>query len=209
LSLYVCAILFAKLVWPQQTAPSGTPHKYALLIGINNYKYSNPREGFPNLNGCINDILRMQKLLLNFGFDPKSIEIKKDSDASHDAVLQAIHQLALKASPGDIVVIHFSGHGSHMPDPARINRVDETLVAYDSRNPSKTGDPTGGDITGEQLNLAINEIRTKHITVIIDSCYSAGLISRSISTGLSRSIPPFKSISLPPNARAVEGCHLS
>jgi hypothetical protein len=205
-SVLLCAsaILFAHIALSQQTTSVAAPHKYALLIGINNYEYSNPNEGFPNLNGCVNDILRMQKILLSFGFDPKDIAMMKDSNASHDAVLQAIHQLALKAAPGDVVVIHFSGHGSHITDPARINGVDETLVAYDSRNPRKTDDPTGGDITGEQLNQAINQIRTKHITVIIDACYSAGLISRSISTGLSRSIPPYKSVSVPPAAPTMQ-----
>jgi hypothetical protein len=188
----VASPLLANAATLQTNQPGSKPQKYAVLVGINKYKYSNSRDGFPNLNGCVNDVLRMQKLLLSFGFDPRNIRLLKDAEASHDEVLHALQDLASRAAPGDIVVIHFSGHGSHMDDPAMINGVDETLVAYDSRDPHKADDPTGGDITGEQLSQAIRQIKTKNITVIVDACYSAGLISRSISTALSRGIPPFK-----------------
>ena len=93
-----------------QTSP-GTPAKLALLVGINNYKYS---ANISSLAGSINDVEDMRRLLIGkFEFPPENIVVLTDSQATHAAIIDAIRtHLIAKARPGDIVVFHYSGHGS-------------------------------------------------------------------------------------------------
>lgn len=170
--------------------PTSEPRKLALLIGINRYKYSDPKKGFYNLEGCINDIHRMKNLLIGkFGFKAGDIKMLADEEATHQNILDAIRSfLTNQARSDDVVVIHFSGHGSQASDPAKINQLAETIVPYDSR------DPEGkvSDITGDELAKYVSELsaKTKFVTIILDSCHSGDLIGRGLRMGLARSIPP-------------------
>ena len=109
----------------------------------------------------------------------------KDAGATKAAIINAFrNDLTAKAGPGDIVVFHYSGHGSRMPDANgdEVDRYDETIVPQDSRQ--------GGvfDISDDELNGLLRELsqKTRNVTVILDSCHSgtalraAGLTIRQI-----------------------------
>jgi hypothetical protein len=192
-----------------ETPHPDTPHrKLALLIGINKYKYSDPKIDFYNLHGCLNDIHKMRNLLIGkFQFKPDDVKMLANEQATHDGILNTIRSFLIdQTNPGDIVVIHFSGHGSQASDPSKINQLDETIVPYDSR------DPQGkvSDITGDELAKYVSELsaKTKFVTVILDSCHSGDLIGKGLQMGQARSIPPDRR-KLPQGAqvatKAVEG----
>ena len=167
LLIVVFACLATKQVAGQtETAnPAAAPRKLALLIGINQYKYSDPKHGFHNLHGCINDIQRMRTLLIGkFGFKPEEVKMLQDSQATHQGIISAIQTFLInQVKPGDIVVIHFSGHGSQASDPLKINQLDETIVPYDSRDPQgKVSDITGDELAGYISQLSA---KTKFVTV--------------------------------------------
>ncbi|MGO9272147.1 MAG: caspase domain-containing protein [Terriglobia bacterium] len=181
-------------------SPPGAPNKLALLVGINNYKY--PDRVSP-LAGSINDVEDMRQVLIGkFDFPPENILVLKDAQATHAAIIQAIQtQLIAKAQPGDIVVFHYSGHGSQMPDVThkKISGLDETIVPYDSRDPAgKVFDISGAELHGLLLQLAA---KTRNVTFILDSCHSGTLVRgarvRSIPAD-TRTPPP-----LPPYAVAT------
>jgi len=188
--------------------PGQAPRKLALLVGINTYKYSNPKQGFYNLHGCINDIQRMRNLLIGkFGFKPEDVKMLQDSQATHQGILSAIESFLInQVKPGDIVVIHFSGHGSQASDPLKINQLDETIVPYDSRDPQgKISDITGDELAGYISQLSA---KTKFVTVILDSCHSGDLIGKGLRMAQVRSIPPDlrkQSQAASMSARSVEG----
>ena len=183
---------------PQGTAdqpvslPPGAPGKLALLVGINNYKYS---DRISTLAGSLNDVEEMRQLLIGkFEFPPENILVLTDSQAAHAAIINAIQtHLIAKARPGDIVVFHYSGHGSQMKDVTgkMISGVDETIVPYDSR------DPTGKvfDISGAELHPLLLQLakKTKNLTFVLDSCHSGTLVRgarvRSIAAD-TRTPPP-------------------
>ena len=123
-------------VAPAQSPGGASPKKLALLIGINTYKY--PDRVSP-LAGSINDVEDMRRVLVEkFQFPPENILILKDSQATHAGIIEAIKgHLIAKAQQGDIVVLHYSGHGSQMKDITgkMISGVDETIVPYDPRDP--------------------------------------------------------------------------
>ena len=156
-------------------APAPAVTKRALLVGINNYKYP---DRISPLAGSLNDVEDMRQLLVGkFEFAPENIVVLKESAATHAGILNAIQtQLVDKTQPGDIVVFHYSGHGSQMKDPTgkMISGLDETIVPYDSRDPDgKVIDITGAELHSSLVKLAS---RTRNLTFILDSCHSGTLV---------------------------------
>jgi len=176
----------------------GAPQKLALLVGINNYKYP---DRISPLAGSINDVEDMRQVLIGkFEFPPENIMVLEDSQATHAAIVQAIQtHLIAKAQPGDIVVFHYSGHGSQMKDVTgkMISGLDETIVPYDSRDPEgKVFDISGAELHGLLLQLAA---KTKNLTFILDSCHSGTLVRGARV----RSIPADTRTPPPPPSYAV------
>ncbi|MGF1459799.1 MAG: caspase family protein [Leptolyngbyaceae cyanobacterium] len=159
-------------VWAQSTN-----RKLALLVGINDYPINS---NFAPLNGCVNDVeLQYQLLVHRFGFNPADIVKLTDAQASRDGILTAFEEHLLKqAQPGDVVVFHFSGHGSRVLDPDQdfADGFNSTLVPVDSTLPEgfpREGGPVD-DITGHTMFLLGRAMPTENYTVVLDSCHSGG-----------------------------------
>jgi hypothetical protein len=188
---------------PASGGPSG-PNKLALLIGIDNYEYPN---AVSPLAGSLNDVEDVKALLIGkYEFPEAGIVVLKNSQATHAAIIAAIqNHLIAKAQPGDIVVVHYSGHGSQMKDVSgtKISGLDETIVPYDSR------DPQGKvfDISGMELHALLRQLsaKTRNITFILDSCHSGTLVrgGRIRWTAADKRTPP----PLPAYASKERGLH--
>jgi len=179
-----CTLLMLALAWGEWAgAQLAVSQKYALLIGINHYKYP---DRVPTLAGSINDVDDLRQLLLGkFQFPPENVMVLKDADATHAAIISAIKtQLIARAHTGDIVVFHYSGHGSQMPDVTGkiISGLDETIVPYDSRDP----DNEVFDISGTELHPLLQQLakKTKNVTFILDSCHSGTLVRGARARGI-------------------------
>ncbi|MGH7453836.1 MAG: caspase family protein, partial [bacterium] len=154
------------------TAQPRKPTKWAPLVGINKYRYAGSR--FPNLDGCVNDVENMKTLLTGkFGFPLANVLVLTDEKATHAGIVAAFKKhLIANAQPGDIVVFHYSGHGSQMKDLSgnELDGLDETIVPHDSR------DPEGKvfDISDDEINGLVQKFsqKTKNITFIFDNCHS-------------------------------------
>jgi len=154
-----------------------TPRKLALLVGVNAY----PTDGlFAPLKGCVNDVeLQYHLLVHRFGFKPSDIVKLTDQQATRDGILTAFDEHLIKqARPGDVVVFHFSGHGSQVLDPDQDfpDGLNSTLVPVDS--PLPAGFPRSGgavnDITGHTIFLLGSAVPTENFTMVLDSCHSGG-----------------------------------
>jgi metacaspase-1 len=152
-----------------------TPRKLALLVGINQYP-SQP------LRGCVNDIELQRHLLIHrFGFNPKDIYTLTDEQATRQGILEAFEEYLIKqAKTGDVVVYHYSGHGSRVldPDPIVIERgskdgLNGTFVPINSSLPSEQGGVVE-DIMGHTLFLLMLALKSENFTAVLDSCYSGG-----------------------------------
>ncbi len=155
-----------------------TSRKVALLVGINDYK-SNP------LRGCLSDVELQRNLLkYRFGFNKEDIHTLTNEQATRENILQAFEEYLIKqAKPDDVVVFHFSGHGSRIndPDPILVSFVDNTglngtLVPIDGLLPP--GYPQQGgqvkDIMGHTLFLLMASVKSENFTAVLDSCFSGG-----------------------------------
>lgn len=154
-----------------------TPRKLAFLVGINDYPSD---AGFSSLRGCVTDVnLQRQLLIYRFGFQPQDIITLTDAQATRENILTGFDEHLIKqAKPGDIVVFHFSGHGSQVVDPDKDfpDGLNSTFVPADSKLPANY--PVQGgpvlDITGHTLFLLMKAIQTDNLTVVLDSCHSGG-----------------------------------
>lgn len=95
--------------------PVGALQRYALLIGISDYRAERKLEG-PG-----NDVEALRQTLIERGgFRPEHITVLKNGRATRAAVTQALAHLVEVSAPGDHVFIYYSGHGisaqSSLPD---------------------------------------------------------------------------------------------
>ncbi|GAX37360.1 caspase family protein [Nodularia sp. NIES-3585] len=158
-----------------QVLAQSTPRKLALLVGINEYSGN-----ITPLSGCVNDVLMQKELLTyRFGFNPQDILTLTDQQATRQNILTAFEEHLIKqAKPGDVVVFHFSGHGSQVQDPDgdSPDGLNSTLVPVDGDLPM--GYPAIGGtvqhIMGHTLFLLMSALQTENVTVVLDSCHSGG-----------------------------------
>jgi hypothetical protein len=155
-----------------------TPRKLALLVGINQYS-SQP------LRGCVNDMeLQRQLLIHRFGFNPNDIHTLTDEKATRQGILEAFEEHLIKqAKPGDVVVYHYSGHGSRVLDPDPIvvepgnkGGLNGTFVPVNADSIEQYPEQGGAveDIMGHTLFLLMLALKSDNFTAVLDSCYSGG-----------------------------------
>ena len=161
-----------------QVLAKDTPRKLALLVGINTYPKN---ERFNNLKGCVTDVDLQEALLIHrFKFNKNDIcrltsDKTRDRPPTRGNILDAFENHLIKqAKPGDVVVFHFSGHGSRLAeiDPIQQCRninFNSTLVPADL---GKNG--VAQDIMGRTLFLLMSLLKTDNVTAVLDSCFSGG-----------------------------------
>ena len=144
--------------------------KKAVLIGINRYRVPGA-----DLRGCVNDVKNMAKLLTRqYGFATKDIKTLLDFAASKKAIEAAIRKVVAGARRGDVLLVHFSGHGSNVPD----NDGDEADGRDEILCPADLDwkDPFRDD----WLRRTFDGMRAGvSLTVITDCCHS-GSITRAV-----------------------------
>ena len=155
--------------------------KKALLIGINRYKIPGA-----DLRGCVNDVENMKGVLTRmYGFASKDVTVMTDFAATTKAMKAAVSKLVRDARSGDVVLLHYSGHGANVIDVNgdESDRRDEILC------------PTDLDwhkpLLDDWLRKTFNRLRAGvSLTVIMDCCHS-GSNTRVLLPPDAPSIPRF------------------
>src|SRR6185295_11750123 len=144
--------------------------KRALLIGINKYQMAGA-----DLRGCVNDVKDLKTAIVEFhGFKPGDITVLIDGDATTKAMQAGIKKLVRDSKKGDVALLHYSGHGSNVPDDNQdeADGRDEILCPTDL----DWDDPLRDDwlrTTFDGLKADVS------LTVIMDCCHS-GTNTRAI-----------------------------
>jgi hypothetical protein len=152
------------------TIMTSAPTKMALLIGIDQYDNFKPA-----LTGAINDIVLAETTLKKAGFED-IICLRGDGSTNpqptRENIIGAFNALIskVKASPGGIVAIHYSGHGSFITNSEKTTGQKETIVPCDSGRGSKPST----DIVDDDIRSLLQQIAAyaAHVVVIFDSCHS-------------------------------------
>ena len=137
--------------------------KKALLIGLNEYSGDINR-----LRGCVNDVEQVKGLLKTYyGFSDDSIEMLVNSQATKAGIQAGLNWLTTGSQAGDVLVFHYSGHGSQVADNGNdeLDGSDEIIIPYDHdwNNPLRDDD----------LKAAFDRIGPGvSLTVMMDCCHS-------------------------------------
>ncbi|KAJ0611954.1 putative Caspase-like domain superfamily [Helianthus annuus] len=146
--------------------------KKAVLIGCN---YTGTKA---ELKGCVNDVKRMHRSLIDrYGFAEGDIKVLIDADESYTQptgrnIRQALSDLISSADSGDILFVHYSGHGTRLPAETGEDDdtgYDECIVPCDMNL-----------ITDDDFRELVDKVpQGCTITIVSDSCHSGGLIDQA------------------------------
>ena len=146
--------------------------KRAIVIGLGEQQ----DKAWNKINGD-KDVPLVQAMLKNADF--KSVMTLVNQQATKVGIVGAFKRMTASCKHGDVVYIHYSGHGQQMTDVHNDERdgLDECWIPYDAyRKASKTyhGEK---HLTDDELNVYLNAIRNKigakgKLLVVIDACHS-------------------------------------
>ena len=152
----------------------------ALLVGIGSY--DTEATGWSVIHGN-NDIALLEPKLKAKGF---TVITLSDKYATKSKIVGGLKKMLAMASAGDIVYIHFSGHGQLIEDLNNDEQeeYDQSFVCYDacfSPRFKSNGSWYKGQnhLIDDELFPYLNQIKQKigkegELVVVFDSCYSGG-----------------------------------
>jgi len=149
--------------------------KYALIIAVANY----PKNTGWNSISSDNDVVILEDALLRQGFKKEDISIIIDEGANKQSILNQLETLTNKVNSGDIVVIHFSGHGQQIIDDNsdEPDGYDEALIPFDARISYSSNYRGENHFRDDEFSSILVKLRNKlgktgNVLVILDSCHS-------------------------------------
>ncbi|KAF7356172.1 ICE-like protease (Caspase) p20 domain protein [Mycena venus] len=180
------------------------PAIFAIIVGIDKY---NSKE-FGQLKGCVNDAKEVKTFLTKsrrfggLGVPLSHIKYLENKSATRRAILSTFrkHLIDNPDIPdhgNTAMIFYFAGHGSRVPSSGKFLPADarvEVICPVDERTRGNDGQQVAPipDYTLAKLLKLLAAKKGDNITVILDSCHSAGM-SRDASTATVRSpaIPSF------------------
>lgn len=138
-----------------------TGRYYALIVGINAYRY------IDKLNTAINDSKSLATILeQKYGFEITTV---LDQAATRERILNELNNLRSKLKPNDSLLIYYAGHGYHdkVADASYWLPVDAML------------DNDTYWLDSKSITDQLKRIPSRHVLIIADSCYS-GTITRGV-----------------------------
>ena len=130
--------------------------KRALCVGVDAYPAPN------TLTGCVNDTTVWSKSLVKLGFEVNTLTDKR---ATHAEIVKALQDLVAKSQHGDVLVFHYSGHGTQVRDTDgdEEDGTDEALVPVDFQD--------GAFLIDDDLRDIFNNLAPGvNLTCFIDCC---------------------------------------
>lgn len=173
-------LLFILLLLFTVASAVGAGTRRALLIGLS--EQADPSWG--KIHGE-NDVKLMRTLAMKSGFTDIAVLVNRE--ATKLGIVQALERLASRCGKGDLVLIHYSGHGQMISDldgdealrhpGKRHARWDESLVPYDARLVYGPDDRGEKHLTDDELSRHLSAIRkrlgqTGRLYVVLDACHS-------------------------------------
>ena len=150
--------------------------KRALVIGIGQQE----DKAWGKINGD-KDVPYVMEMLKNAKFKTGNVKKLVNRQATKAAIVNAFKTLALQSKRGDIVYVHFSGHGQQMKDVHNDEKdgLDECWIPYDAYRKPCNKDRGEKHLTDDEVNYYLNAIRNKigdtgKMLVVIDACHSGG-----------------------------------
>ena len=146
--------------------------KRALVIGLGEQQ----DKAWNKINGD-KDVPLVQGMLKNAGF--KSVTTLVNRQATKTGIIGAFKKMTASCKQGDVVYVHYSGHGQQMTDVHNDEKdgLDECWIPYDACRKASATYHGEKHLTDDELNVYLNAIRNKigakgKLLVVIDACHS-------------------------------------
>ncbi len=157
------------------TAALSAKEKYALIIGINDYRSPQIRD----LHYSEADALYLKDMLIKYArYHPQNVKMLLGSEATAPRIKEEIYWLGEIARKEDDVFFYFSGHGTRVPDADRNEEdgMDEAFCPYETEI-----NKTATVILDDDIGHWFNRILAEKIIVVLDCCHSGGAAGRSLT----------------------------
>ena len=146
--------------------------KRALVIGLGEQQ----DKAWNKINGD-KDVPFVQAMLKNAGF--KFVTTLVNRQATKVGIVGAFKRMTASCKHGDVVYIHYSGHGQQMTDVHNDEKdgLDECWIPYDAYRKASATYHGEKHLADDELNVYLNAIRNKigakgKLLVVIDACHS-------------------------------------
>ena len=146
----------------------------ALVIGLGQQE----DKAWGKINGD-KDVLYVDKILKDAKFKAGNIRKLVNKQATKKAIVNAFKLLMAQSRRGDIIYVHYSGHGQQMKDVHNDEKdgLDECWIPYDAYRKPCNKDRGEKHLTDDEVNYYLNAIRNKigdvgKMLVVIDACHS-------------------------------------
>lgn len=154
------------------SVPMCAQTKRALVIGIGQQE----DKSWDKINGD-KDVDYVVEMLRGAGYG--QINTLMNGQATKAGIVSAFKTLAASCKTGDMVYVHYSGHGQQMKDRHRdeADGNDECWIPYDAYRSPCQKDQGEKHLTDDEVNVLLNGIRNKigdagKMLVVIDACHS-------------------------------------
>jgi hypothetical protein len=145
------------------------PKYYSLIIGINDYQYSN--EKLQDLNNPVNDASTLRKTLINKYVFQQENSIFLENP-SRQQIIQQLETIASKITPKDNLLIFYAGHGVWD---------DRIKIGYWLPSDAQVDDKSTW-LSNSTIRDYIAGIDSKHTLLITDACFSGSIFkTREVS----------------------------
>ncbi|MGC6429858.1 MAG: caspase family protein [Jejuia sp.] len=185
--------------------------KYALIIAIGDYP---SKTGWRKISS-LNDVPLISQTLLDQKFDETNIKVLSNEKATYLGIRAALDTLLKRVKKGDIVVVHFSGHGQQIFDESgdEIDGKDEALVPYDAWVKYTYNYKGENHFRDDELGNYIRRFRntlgkTGQLLLLLDSCHSGSTTRGGVARGSEAVFAP-EGWSSKKNEKSIEGSDMS
>lgn len=146
----------------------------ALVIGIGQQE----DKAWGKINGD-KDVSYVEEMLKGAKYKEENITRLVNAQATKAGIVKAFKRLTTQCKVGDIVYVHYSGHGQQMTDVHNDEKdgLDECWIPYDACRKASATYHGEKHLTDDELNVYLNAIRNKigakgKLLVVIDACHS-------------------------------------
>lgn len=167
--------------------------KYAIIIAVGDYQQDT---GWGKISS-VNDVPLIKSALLAQGFLDGDVVVLADEQATKLKIVTAFEALRGKIKSGDIVVIHYSGHGQQIFDDNgdEADGLDEALIPYDAWAQYNARYKGENHLRDDELNAISSSIRNTlgkdgQLLLILDSCHSGSATRGQKARGGNAALTP-------------------
>ena len=105
------------------------------------------------------------------GYDPKNATVLLDGDATREKIRAGFEALKDRCDAESTVFLYFSGHGGQIKEGANKGQylLPVEVVYPGDEDLARTA------ISGAEFTAALNAIKAKRLTVVLDCCHAGGI----------------------------------